>query len=312
VTTEIERAGLRRVTSVFVGGGTPSHVDGRRLGAVIASIDLDPAAEVTVECNPDDVTADLLAAYRAAGVTRISLGVQSMDRDVLVSLGRWHQPSSVAGAAALVIDAGFTTWNLDLIYGGAGESLASWRRTLDAAIALGPSHLSVYGLTVEPGTPLAADPSRHPDDDDQADKYLLAADVLADAGMEHYEISNWALPGHRCRHNELTWAMGDYVGVGCAAHSHRSGRRWWNVWSIDRYVERIESGRSAEAGSEQLGEGERALEALQLALRTSAGVPVGAIDLDGVPEACVYVDDGVARLTTQGMLVANELSLRLR
>jgi putative oxygen-independent coproporphyrinogen III oxidase len=297
---------------VFVGGGTPSHVDARRLGEVIGTIDLSPGAEITVECNPDDVTVELADRYRSAGVTRISVGVQSMDQEVLVSLGRWHRRSSVARAVAILRASGFETWNLDLIYGGAGESLDSWRRTLAEALALGPPHLSVYGLTVEPGTPLAADASRHPDDDDQADKYLAAAEALSAVGMEHYEISNWALPGHRCRHNELTWAVGDYVGFGCAAHSHRDGRRWWNVWSVDRYVERVETGRSAEAGAEELDADGRSLEALQLALRTSAGVPEGAIELDGVPERYVTVADGRVRLTTEGMLVANDLALRLR
>jgi oxygen-independent coproporphyrinogen-3 oxidase len=137
---------------------------------------------------------------------------------------------------------GFESFNLDLILGAAGESLADWRATLDAALALEPSHVSAYALTVEPGTPLAADPSRHPDDDDQADKYLLADEVLTAAGLQSYEISNWAVPGHECRHNLLYWRGDDYRGIGCAAHSSVRGRRWWNVRTPDRYISLVRAG----------------------------------------------------------------------
>jgi oxygen-independent coproporphyrinogen-3 oxidase len=316
--SEIERAvvagEISAATSVFVGGGTPSLVPGTALVDVLAAIPLAPGAEVTVECNPDTVTAALLDTYLAGGVTRLSFGVQSMVPHVLRALGRTHDPANVRRCVDLARDAGYSTFNLDLIYGAVGESLDDWRRTLDEAVALGPPHVSAYALTIEPGTPLAADTARHPSDDDQADKYALATDVLDAASLEWYEISNWARPGHRCRHNLLYWSQGDYLGIGCAAHSHRAGRRWWNVRTPERYVDAIESGRTAEGGSESLDAGTQRIEALQLALRTAAGVPAAAVPLDdGALDGLVEVIDGDrVVLTARGRLLANEVALRLR
>ncbi|MGE3619790.1 MAG: radical SAM family heme chaperone HemW [Acidimicrobiia bacterium] len=205
-------AGMPAATSVFFGGGTPSLVPAADLVAVLARIPRAPGSEVTVECNPDTITAELLDAYLGGGVDRISLGVQSTRPHVLAALGRTHDPDAVVRSVGLVRAAGFASFNLDLIYGGAGESLADWCRTVEEALALEPPHVSAYALTVEPGTPLAGDPGRHPDDDDQADKYLAAAERLEAAGLGWYEISNWARPGHECRHNQLYWSMGDYQG----------------------------------------------------------------------------------------------------
>jgi len=299
---------------VFVGGGTPSLVPGELLGAVLDAIPVADRAEVTVECNPDTVTPGLLASYRRHGVTRLSFGVQSMVPHVLASLGRTHEPANVVAAVEAARAAGFATFNLDLIYGAAGEDLADWQRTLEAALALDPPHVSAYGLTVEAGTPLAANPARHPDDDDQADKYLLATELLGSAGLAWYEISNWARPGHECRHNLLYWAQGDYLGVGCAAHSHRAGRRWWNLRTPDRYIEAVADGRSTEAGYEELDEERRRIEALQLMVRTTVGVPVGSFGPDDleVLGGLLDVHDGRARLTVDGRLLANEVALRLR
>jgi oxygen-independent coproporphyrinogen-3 oxidase len=231
---------------------------------------------------------------------------------VLAALGRSHDPANVRRAVELVRRTGIPTFNLDLIYGGAGETVADWGRTLDEALALDPPHVSAYALTVEPGTALADDPGRHPDDDDQADKYLLASERLEAAGLGWYEISNWARPGHECRHNRLTWQMGEYQAFGCAGHSHRDGRRFWNVRTPERYVEAVAAGRSPVAAGERLEPGDRRLEALQLALRTRHGVPARALasagDLDGLVERH---GDRVT-LTTRGRLLANEVALRLR
>ena len=165
---------------------------------MLAAIPRGDGAEVTVECNPDTVTADLLATYRAAGVNRLSFGVQSMVPHVLARARAARTTSTTSGASvALARDAGFDTFNLDLIYGAAGESLDDWSRTLDEVLALEPPHVSAYALTVEPGTPLALDAARHPNDDDQADKYALACERLAAAGLEWYEISNFARAGTR-------------------------------------------------------------------------------------------------------------------
>ena len=316
--TEIHRhrrsGALRPATSVFVGGGTPSLVPADDLVAVLAEVPLVPGAEVTVECNPDTVDEGVLSTYRAGGVTRLSFGVQSMVPEVLTALGRSHDPDNVIGAVRAARSVGFDSFNLDLIYGGAGETLDQWRATLEAVVALEPPHVSAYALTVEAGTPLAADPARHPDDDDQADKYLVADEVLATAGLANYEISNWARPGHRCRHNELYWAQGDYLGIGCAAHSHRGGRRWWNLRTPERYIDAVRSGEPTEAAHEDLDVDRRRLEGLQLALRTEAGVPDAALDADDLAalDGLVERRGGRLRLTVEGRLLANEVAVRLR
>jgi putative oxygen-independent coproporphyrinogen III oxidase len=320
VQAEVVRAievGLPVADTVFVGGGTPTLVPGERLAAVIAAIPVVEDAEVTVECNPDDVTVELLETYRSAGVNRVSLGVQSMSTHVLASLGRTHDQANVARAVAAIKQAEVPTFNLDLIYGAAGESIDDWRRTVEEALAFDPPHISAYGLTVEAGTPLASQPGRHPDDDDQADKYEIVDDLLAAAGLVNYEVSNWARPGHESRHNFLYWDQADYRGFGCAAHSHESGRRWWNVRTPDRYVELIERGESVEAASETLDSETRRFEGLQLSLRTRDGVERDAFTtetlelLDGIL-AQHPTDPARVVLTRHGRLMANDVSLRFR
>ena len=308
---DIRRSALPPVTSVFVGGGTPTLVDPAGLAAVLAAIPTVEGAEVTIECNPDDVTVEHMRIYRAAGVSRVSIGVQSMVPRVLASLGRTHAPANVVAAVAAVRAAGIPTFNLDLIYGAAGERLEDWQATLAAALALEPPHISAYALTVEAGTPLATDTARHPDDDDLADKYEAADDALTAAGLANYEVSNWAMPGHECRHNVLYWQQGDYLGFGSAAHSHRVGRRWWNLRTPERYIAAVMAGEPTEAAGETLDDETRRIEGLQLALRMRDGVPRGALDADGLDD--LVVDDGErVRLTRAGRLLASEVSLRLR
>ncbi len=311
---DIDRAvagGMPAATSVFVGGGTPSMVEAAGLVDVLARVPLAPGAEVTVECNPDDVTAELLAVYRDGPVDRLSFGVQSMVPAVLASLGRTHDPDNVRRAVGLARSAGFESFNLDVIYGAAGERLVDWETTVAGIVALEPPHVSAYGLTVEPGTPLWEDAARHPDDDDQADKYELADELLGAAGLANYEISNWARPGHECRHNRLYWEQGDYLGFGCAAHSHRAGRRWWNVRTPERYIAAVSAGEPTEAAGETLDAETRRIEGLQLALRTSGGVPAAALDATELPGLVERSGDRLV-LTRAGRLLANEVSLRLR
>ncbi len=313
---DILAAGLPEVSSVFVGGGTPTLVDAAQLAEALRALPTTADAEVTVECNPDDVTVEMLRTYRAAGVNRVSIGVQSMVPEVLASLGRTHVPSNVDHAVAAVREAGIPTFNLDLIYGAAGESLADWRVTLETALALQPTHISAYALTIEAGTPLAEQPERHPDDDDLADKYELADELLAAAGLANYEVSNWARPGHECKHNILYWQQGNYRGFGSAAHSHRDGHRWWNVRTPERYIAAVTQGESTEAAGETLDEQTRRTEGLQLAIRMRDGVPAAALSVaamaaDGLED--LVESDGVrVRLTQRGRLLANEVSLRLR
>jgi putative oxygen-independent coproporphyrinogen III oxidase len=317
--TELERADLPAATSVFFGGGTPSLLPGDQLAGILAAVRRTPGAEVTVECNPETVTPALLATYRTAGVTRLSFGVQSMVPSVLGALGRHHDPGAVVRAVAAAAGAGFgDDYSVDLIYGGAGETLDEWRRSLIAVLALdpAPAHVSAYGLTVEPGTPLAADPARHPDPDDQADKYLVADRLLAEAGLEWYEISNWARPGAECRHNRLYWAQGEYRGIGAAAHSHQllpdgTGRRWWNVRTPERYLKAIESGADPVAAEDLVDLATRRLEGAQLALRTRDGVGRAALAADPLIDHLIEAHHDRVVLTVEGRLLANEVALRL-
>jgi oxygen-independent coproporphyrinogen-3 oxidase len=304
-------AGAPPADSIFFGGGTPSLVPAAGLAAVLGAIPLRPGAEVTVECNPDDVTEELLATYAAAGVNRVSIGVQSMVPHVLAALGRTHDPDNVRRAVAAVRTVGLPTFNLDVIYGAAGETLADWRATLERILELEPPHVSAYALTVEPGTPLAEDPARHPDDDVQADEYELADELLDAAGLANYEVSNWARPGHECRHNLLYWGQHDYLGIGCAAHSHHAGRRWWNVRTPERYVAAVREGRSTEAAGETLDAATRRAERLQLTLRTRDGVPLDALDGDALPGLVERTGERWV-LTRRGRLLTNEVAVRLR
>ncbi len=301
---------LPLVTSVFFGGGTPNLVAPSLLAAVVAELPLAPGAEMTVECNPELVTLEAMRAYRDMGVNRISLGVQSMVPHVLTALGRQHDPATVVTSVDAVRDAGIDLLSFDLMFGSPAESEADCVYTLCAAIALGPDHLSVYGLTPEPGTPLGDDPSRHPDDDDMADRYVIIDEIAERAGFENYEISNWARLGAQCRHNLLYWRQGSYAGIGCAAHSYRDGRRYWSLRTPERYIAAVTAGASVEAGSELLGPNESRTEALQLALRTSAGVPAETVPPE-IAGLFVPAATGYLRLTTKGRLVANEVAIRL-
>jgi putative oxygen-independent coproporphyrinogen III oxidase len=315
---EIVGASLPSATSVFFGGGTPSLLEPSFLTSILREVALADDAEVTVECNPDTVTPAMLESYAGAGVNRLSFGVQSMVPSVLASLGRTHRPSNVVASITMARAVGFDNWNVDLIYGAAGESDDDWRRTVESVLSFDPPHVSAYALTVEAGTPLAADPSRAPDDDDQAAKYLTADGLFAAAGLASYEISNWARPGFECRHNRLYWEQGDYRGIGCAAHSHATGRRWWNVRTPERYVAAIESGSSPIAASETLDAEEQRIEGLQLQLRTRDGVPIEALDADDVDLRALegllepVESSSRIRLTAAGRLLANEVAIRLR
>ena len=303
------------MASAFLGGGTPSQLPVDGLARLLGSFRLRPDAEVTVEANPEDVTPAWLDACRDGGANRVSLGVQSLDPVVLEGLGRSHDPGAVRRAAAAIGESGIDSYSVDLIYGGAGETDASWLGTLQGVLDLEPppAHVSAYALTLEPGTALWRDPARHPDDDVQARRYAVADAVLGAAGLGWYEISNWAVPGMECRHNRNYWSQGDYLGIGCAAHSHRAGRRWWNLRTPERYIAAVEGARSTAAGSEDLSEDARRLERLELSLRTRDGVPAAALPVgDPALDELVDVAGGRAVLTLRGRLLANEVACRLR
>ncbi len=306
--------GLGRAATVFFGGGTPSQLPSDELARLLDGIHRSDDAEVTVECNPEDVTSSLLARYSAAGVNRVSLGVQSVVPHVLRSLGRQHDSEATLRAVAAVGEVGFRSFSVDLIFGAAAETDEDWTASLEAVLGLEPSppHLSAYALQAEAGTPLWRDPSRHPDDDVQARRYEMADAMLEAAGLPWYEISNWARPGHECRHNRNYWLQGEYLGVGCAAHSHIGGRRFWNIRTPERYISAVGSGQTAVAGEERLNPDQAMFETLELAIRTCEGVDAAALPQNDALEGLVERVGDRAVLTRRGRLLANEVACRLR
>src|SRR3954447_2960356 len=276
------------VDTVFFGGGTPTLLPAADLVAILRAIDEDlglaPGAEITTEANPETVSPQMLAALRAGGFTRISLGMQSAAPHVLAALDRVHTPGRAVAAAREARAAGFEHVSLDLIYGTPGESDDDWRRSLDAALGAEPDHVSAYALTVERGTALHARVRRGevpaPDDDVLADRYAIADEVLEAAGLRWYEISNWARGGrveHQCRHNLGYWHGDDWWGIGPGAHSHVGGQRWSNVRRPAEYAARVVAGESPAAGRERLDGATRDFERVMLGVRLAEGFePSGA------------------------------------
>jgi oxygen-independent coproporphyrinogen-3 oxidase len=303
------------VQTVFFGGGTPTLLGPGDLASVLAAIaaefGLAPGVEVTTEANPDSVAYWDLEALREAGFTRMSFGMQSAVDHVLATLDRTHDPLRVPAVVAWSREAGFDQVSLDLIYGTPGESLDDWALSLEAAIACKPDHLSAYSLIVEPGTALARRITRGelpaPDEDDLADKYLLADERLSDRGFEWYEVSNWARDrASRCRHNELYWTGGHWWGVGPGAHSHVGGVRWWNVKHPSAYAARLASGASPAAARETLDHETRRVERVLLEIRLRDGLPVPALDAHGRAEIARLVDEGLVERATERLVLTRE------
>ena len=278
------------VDTVFFGGGTPTLLPPQDLTRIVAAIrdefGLADGAEVTTESNPDSVDADDLARLREGGVNRVSFGMQSSVSHVLRVLDRTHDPRRVPQVVQWARAAGFEQVSLDLIYGTPGESLDDWRASLDAALSCEPDHVSAYALIVEEGTALARQIRRGEvamtDDDDLADKYLLADEALEKAGLTWYEVSNWARgPQAVCRHNVGYWTGGDWWGVGPGAHGHVGGVRWWNVKHPTPYAVRIGEGSSPAHAREVLDEETRRVERVMLETRLRDGLPVAVLDADG-------------------------------
>jgi putative oxygen-independent coproporphyrinogen III oxidase len=323
-----------RATSVFFGGGTPTLLSSvelaRILNAVRARMGLAPGAEVTIEANPETVSEESFRALLEAGFNRFSVGVQSLRARVLRGLGRTHSAGRALAALAEARRAGVTDLNADLIYGSVWESEDDWRASLEGVIAAGVEHVSAYALTVEESTPLAtlvatgrvadADP------DVQAERHQTACSILATAGYERYEVSNWCLPERASVHNILYWSHGDYAAFGAGAHGHFGGTRWWNLRLPRDFIGAVGSGAEPCAGSETLTASERAGEALVLGLRLASGVELGAFEARFGPAAVasraaaiseleqlglLEQSGGWLRLTESGTLVGNEVSCRL-
>jgi putative oxygen-independent coproporphyrinogen III oxidase len=239
------------VPTIFFGGGTPTLMESKDLGRVISTIgnlfELDRDAEITTEANPDTVTKEKLAELREAGFNRVSFGMQSAVPHVLQALDRTHNPENVLKVTTWAREVGFNEISVDLIYGTAGESLADWQVSIDTALALPITHISAYALIVEDGTKLGAQVKRGevvmPDDDQTADKYLMADEKFSAAGFDWYELSNWSKPGSESRHNMAYWNGDNWWGIGAGAHSHIDGRRFWNVKHPAAYAKKLaESG----------------------------------------------------------------------
>lgn len=314
----------RPVSTVFVGGGTPTLLDAAdlvsMLGAVREEFGLADDAEITTEANPESVGPEYLEKLRAGGFNRISFGMQSAKQHVLKVLDRTHTPGRPEACVAEARAAGFDHVNLDLIYGTPGESDDDWRASLAAAVGAGPDHVSAYALIVEEGTQLARRIRRGEvpmtDDDVHADRYLIADSVLSEAGFSWYEVSNWATSdAGRCLHNELYWRGADWWGAGPGAHSHVGGVRWWNVKHPGAYAAALAEGRSPGAGRELLSAEDRRVERILLELRLRDGVPLSLLKpaglaaagralADGLLEPAAY-EAGSAVLTLRGRLLAD-------
>jgi oxygen-independent coproporphyrinogen-3 oxidase len=303
------------VDTVYFGGGTPSRLEPGAIGDLMAGLardrDIAAGAEVTLEANPDDVTDGGAKAWRAAGVNRVSLGVQSFDPSVLEWMHRTHTVEQVGPAVEAIRAAGIGDVSLDLIFGLPAAFGREWDRDLSAAFAVLPDHLSLYGLTVEDHTPLGRWAARGEvvpvDDERYATEFLAAARALAIHGFEHYEVSNAARPGRRARHNSAYWARSPFIGLGPSAHSGLDRERRWNVRDWAAYDRLMADGASVVGGSERLTDEAVALEEAYLGLRTSTGFPAERLPADTVAAwagaGWAREDtDGRVRLTVEGWL----------
>ncbi|GAA4285361.1 radical SAM family heme chaperone HemW [Brevibacterium daeguense] len=319
----------RAVSTIFFGGGTPTMLDAQELAGVLGDIrerfELDSAAEVTTEANPDTLSPAYVRALADAGFTRVSLGMQSAVPHVLRTLDRTHEAERIPEVVQWIKDAGLDV-SLDLIYGTPGESLTDWHTSVEAALACRPDHISAYSLIVEPGTRMGVQVRRGelpmPDEDDLADKYELAEALLASAGFGWYEVSNWAIDEkHRCEHNLAYWRNADWWGYGPGAHSHIGGVRFWNAKHPRAWSDRLRAGRSPAVGREVLDDTTREIERLLLGARIHRGLL-----LDSLPESSAGLirefqdsglldpaeaDAGFWTPTLQGRLLADHMVRRL-
>ena len=313
------------IPSIFFGGGTPSLMEASDIGRVISTIkdqfNLDKDAEITLETNPDTVTKEKLAQFLAAGVNRLSFGMQSAVPHVLATLDRTHNPDNLPQVTKWAKEVGFKEISVDLIYGTPGESKEDWQRSIDAALSLPITHISAYALIVEEGTKLAAQIKRgevaNVDDDLSADKYIMADQAFTSAGFNWYELSNWAKPNSQSRHNIFYWLGKNWWGAGPGAHSHLNGRRFWNVKHPNLYKERIIKGESAVAEFENLESIQIESERLMLSIRLPSGVEKSTLNDKQILDLAGYVESGHldqanwnlgrATLTLDGRLIADRI-----
>lgn len=305
--------------TLFYGGGTPNTYEPgqivRLTRALVEHFSLESGAEITIEVNPELVAEGAFEAYAAAGINRVSVGVQSFVPEEIRTLGRRHAPGDVPRVVSQARAAGIASVSLDLIFGVPGQTRESWQRSLDLAVATGVDHVSTYGLTVEEGTPFEAwrerEPAAFPDDSLEAELYGQAMDTLERAGFEHYEISNFARPGHRSRHNENYWANGEYVGLGVGAASYREGERSVHTRDLRTYVDAAAAGAPIPGESERLTGAARTGEAAMLALRTAQGVDIARFKERYGVDVLQEYREAIERYSSEGLLVAGDGFVRL-
>jgi putative oxygen-independent coproporphyrinogen III oxidase len=322
---KLEVSDAKPIPTIFFGGGTPTLMEVSDLGRVLEHLKLRfgfaEDIEITIEANPDTVTKEKLAGLLEIGINRISFGMQSAATHVLAVLDRTHNPENVIKATNWAKEVGFKEISVDLIYGAPGESISDWEATIDAALQLPITHISAYALIVENGTKLAAQVKRGeviiPEDDQTADKYLLADKKFSEAGFTWYELSNWAKPDSGCRHNIAYWENANWWGIGPGAHSHISGKRFWNVKHPNAYRERIEGGVSPVMESELLSESEKESERIMLRIRMPHGIPLASIAPSKISQLENYKElghldsamwqAGRLGLTLSGRLIADRI-----
>jgi len=322
VLKELESAPIDVVPTIFFGGGTPSLLPAKDLGRVITAIKdrngLTEDCEVTLEANPDSVTKEKLQQYIEVGFNRISFGMQSSKPHVLAALDRTHNPVNVRKAVDWAREVGFKSISVDLIYGTPGESLEDWRETVEEALSLNIDHISAYALIVEEGTKLAARIKRGeltmPDDDLMADMYLLVENECEDAGLHWYELSNWSVAGHECKHNIAYWKSANWWGLGPGAHSHISAKRFWNVKHPNAYKQKLFAGESVIHGSEDLTPEQLEDESLLLAIRMRDGIDQSTLSNEQLKNLDSYESSGHVsksggrvRLSVTGRLIADRI-----
>lgn len=301
------KTGSWELETLYLGGGTPSLLgsDGvaRLVGLIRSRASLATDAEVTLEANPDDVTRESATAWRAAGINRLSIGAQSFDPNVLAWMHRTHSVDRIREAVDTAREVGLTNLSLDLIFSLPENLERDWERDLELALSLDPAHVSLYGLTVEGGTPLGRWVERgavaEAPEERYEREYLTAHDRLAAAGLEHYEVSNFGRPGFRSRHNSMYWTGSPWAGIGPSAHEFDGAIRRWNVSAYAEWARRLASGADPVAGSETLTDDHREIERVYLALRTSRGLE---LDEDQARRAAPWIDEGWATLGTGQVL----------
>ena len=307
------------VPTIFFGGGTPTFLQGEQLAAILRTVQdhfaVEPNAEISSEANPGSSDAAKFAAMREAGFNRLSIGVQSFHDELLVALDRFHTAGEAEHALQAAREAGFTNLNLDLMFGLPKQNLRLWEATLARALALGTEHLSLYALTLEPGTRFermeAGGKLDLPDEDVELSMYERSIALLTAAGLEHYEVSNFARPGYRSQHNQVYWRNEEYLGIGPGAVSYLDGRRWKRERLPIRYNAKVEAGADLAAESECLN-GEGALgETMMLGLRLRDGLPLQVVRARFGIEPLDRFASQIARLQTEGLITLAADTLRL-